>query len=1541
MNTTELRSLATRRLLAGLFFVIMAATPFIAHAAPTGEGWNGKIADKIENAAGNSGDTADKPIFIKKAAELAYLAQQVNTGGYVLEVKNGNKIDNEADSYKQGFSGYYFALSDDIKLDGGLWTPIGHMHIFCGHFDGKGHTVDGLRIDQIDGYIGLFGCVNDGTICNLGVRLHEDGIKVASSYPKDNIFAGGIVGYLLGLNIGASLRNCFVVGDGKVEITAGYQGTVGAIAGSIKSSDSHSALLTHCYSTVDVEATTENQCYAGGIVGRSNSILSYTYATGSVKTNNATEQSAGGICGRREGGELTHNLALNSEVTVSGGSDSHRITGSNLNDETSPGSSFNYACPSMSLKNQPFTDDPSSLDGANTWADQFRNDLQNIPASPSDVNEWTTAWIWPDTPSGQPALLPQLKRLNPDGTYPEGSSTDNLLAGQPSLATVDFLSVQPDPASSIENLGGGDGSTAATPIRIRNAVELAYLARQVNNGGQTLQLLYGKSIDNTADDNLKGFAGYHFALSDDIDLKRQNWTPIGNEDSPFMGNFNGDGHVIKGLKISIHNETDADVYAGLFGYVLNSTFCNLGVWLAPEGIDIFSSQSNIYAGGLAGCIYASYTNIHNCYVEAEGNGTIRGEGDFACIGGIAGKANVEITHCYATVNVEVTNNRAARIGGIVGEGGPTISYTYATGEIKCSGSCFIGGITGRSTGGSIINCLALNKEITTDEKGHILFYRIAGLASTSTSNYSTPRMMLNGQPTKNDDRDFDGADTWTDKFKEDLLKEPSDNNEWATAWEWADGKLPGLKKSNPDGSYSSSLIAGQTPRQADDFLYHSPWTDNTATFIENAAPSSASQPGDGSSPNTPILIKDAAELAYLAQQVNAGGYVLEFSDGSKIDNASEITKRGFSGYYFSLSNDIKLEGGNWIPIGDDNSFRGHFDGKGHTVDGLRVDVVKENSSENTSDNTPAYAGLFGYVEDGTLCNLGVRLHEDGIKAVSNNNDAFAGGIVGLQIGFEDNTLLRNCFVVGNGKVEATAEFSGFAGGIAGLISFSVPNSATLTHCYATVDVEATANITCCAGGIAGSSYGRLSYTYATGSVKTNKTNQYAGGICGDIVSGELTHSLALNSEVTANGANAHRIASNSFPPDPPSDLLPVLDTNYARPAMLLNNGSDSGSTTVTSPDGTSLDGADTWLDTFADNLASDDATNEGWKSGAWTWPTAPSTLLPKLALVTFDDSGTPNGFTPWPAPATTVTSGTLSSPVISVAQPDLDAADYLVNRPLLHVTQPAEGGTLPVYLADPANPTAPAPGTPTLTDGTNGSESIPVVPGTALWLTNIPKAGYDFKAYLSGPAPDGVTQPVSGQSLTMTAADLWITASFTAQAPPPPPTPVYYDVTLPSVEGATTDPAAGTYSVEAKESFRFFLTLDEAYSQSQPVVITDRGETITPRTSDGAYIVKTVHSDVSISIAGIVENDPVANESIAAPSDALRIWTEPGTLCIDLDITNRTSTDTDTVPSVRIISADGRLLHDFRPVPGLNRRNLAPGLYIIQAGQTVRKVIVK
>ena len=118
--------------------------------------------------------------------------------------------------------------------------------------------------------------------------------------------------------------------------------------------------------------------------------------------------------------------------------------------------------------------------------------------------------------------------------------------------------------------------------------------------------------------------------------------------------------------------------------------------------------------------------------------------------------------------------------------------------------------------------------------------------------------------------------------------------------------------------------------------------------------------------------------------------------------------------------------------------------------------------------------------------------------------------------------------------------------------------------------------------------------------------------------------------------------------------------------------------------------------------------------------------------------------------------------------------------------------------------------------------------------------------------------------------------------PDPPYVPIYYSVYLPQVEGAVTDPGPGEYEVESWSTFRFYLTLDSAYSESQPVVTTDRGETLQPRTSDGAYLVKYVRTDVEVFIDGIVQNPPpVANEAIA-PADALapQIWAEGTMLCI-------------------------------------------------------------
>ena len=167
--------------------------------------------------------------------------------------------------------------------------------------------------------------------------------------------------------------------------------------------------------------------------------------------------------------------------------------------------------------------------------------------------------------------------------------------------------------------------------------------------------------------------------------------------------------------------------------------------------------------------------------------------------------------------------------------------------------------------------------------------------------------------------------------------------------------------------------------------------------------------------------------------------------------------------------------------------------------------------------------------------------------------------------------------------------------------------------------------------------------------------------------------------------------------------------------------------------------------------------------------------------------------------------------------------------------------------------------------------------------------------------------------------------------PDPPYVPIYYSVYLPQVEGAATDPGPGEYDVESWSTFRFYLTLDTAYSQSQPIVTTDRGETLVPRTSDGAYLVKYVRTDVEIYIDGIEKNNPVANEPIRAADDLPQIWTERSLLCVQ----------TATAEDVRVVTASGSLALTFRSVPGLNRRQLPTGIYIVQVGKTVRKVIVR
>lgn len=162
--------------------------------------WAGAgAADGIDTSWYN---TNDNTFYISTAAQLAGLAQLVN---------NGNN-----------FSTKNITLKADIKLNndavptgGNEWTPIGDSsNTFQGTFDGDGHTISGLYINNAVQNQGLFGYVGrGGVVQNLVVagRVTATGQN----------YVGGIVARLNG----GTVQNCGFYGA----VTAGTSYTGGVV----------------------------------------------------------------------------------------------------------------------------------------------------------------------------------------------------------------------------------------------------------------------------------------------------------------------------------------------------------------------------------------------------------------------------------------------------------------------------------------------------------------------------------------------------------------------------------------------------------------------------------------------------------------------------------------------------------------------------------------------------------------------------------------------------------------------------------------------------------------------------------------------------------------------------------------------------------------------------------------------------------------------------------------------------------------------------------------------------------------------------------------------------------------------------------------------------------------------------------------------------------------------------------------------------------------------------------------------------------------
>jgi len=164
------------------------------------------------------------------------------------------------------------------------------------------------------------------------------------------------------------------------------------------------------------------------------------------------------------------------------------------------------------------------------------------------------------------------------------------------------------------------------------------------------------------------------------------WTAIGT----FYGCFDGNGYAVRGIYINTQES-----YQGLFGNSYSgSIIANLGV--AESYI-----YGGLYVGGVVGYSYKRST-VTNCYNTGSVNGEER-------VGGVIGYATTtNVTNCYNTGSV----NGKKHVGGVVGysrsayNGSTTVANCYNTGSI--TGSNYVGGVVGYNIGdsnnGTVIDC---------------------------------------------------------------------------------------------------------------------------------------------------------------------------------------------------------------------------------------------------------------------------------------------------------------------------------------------------------------------------------------------------------------------------------------------------------------------------------------------------------------------------------------------------------------------------------------------------------------------------------------------------------------------------------------------------------------------------------------------------------------------------------------------------------------------------------------------------------------------
>ena len=565
--------------------------------------WSGNVAQGFDSGNGSKND----PYVIRTAEQLAYLSASVNAGNT--------------------YSGAYFVLACDIKLNdtdqweewedrapANEWIPIGNAtYAFEGNFYGGGHVVYGMYVDRQDeSYTGLFGCVKSSTVSGLGneqffVRggLSTGGLlsNTGSYSVVEFCHASGVVkgghytGGLIGTVSNGTVKNCYA----EATVDASY--AVGGICGDI-----YEATIKGCFFSGNVKGSLEA---VGGICGYPNKgLVEDCYSAGSVSGTHYI----GGVCG------YVHSSTISTSYSLSS------VQGTSYNVGGVCGvcwESTVFRCCYLTGK---------AVDGSGTV--QNGTGKNELGKTAGDGYTSTRGL------SEENACLAI--------SYPAFDFANIWTIGAVDGFDYPTLRWQTEGLKTSEKIWSGNvapgfesgSGTENDPYIVKTGDQLAFLAFSVNSGnsyaGKYIRLAGNIYLNDT-----KNWTEY-----DDSGLKNL-WTPIGNADSKFSGNFDGSGYVVYGINVS-GNE---DPYKGLFGFIDGARISRLG-------IDKSSVKGGMFVGALCG--YANSCTITDCYSL----GTVRGSQN---VGGLCGYVSSGmLSSCYSACNTEGSVMTGAIAGNVSG-----------------------------------------------------------------------------------------------------------------------------------------------------------------------------------------------------------------------------------------------------------------------------------------------------------------------------------------------------------------------------------------------------------------------------------------------------------------------------------------------------------------------------------------------------------------------------------------------------------------------------------------------------------------------------------------------------------------------------------------------------------------------------------------------------------------------------------------------------------------------------------------------------------